>query len=163
VLFSEDGGFSGGTYLADLLWALESLAWSPQYLSRVVTILATLTRRDPGGHYGNRPGDSLRSIFLVWYPQTSANLAARLRVLDQLRKTHPDVAWNLMLGILPSGHDTASPASHTRWRDLSVDREEQITYGLIVKGGDEVAQLLLADVGSHINRWCDLVVGQFEL
>ena len=157
VLFSEDAGFSGGTYLADLLWALELLAWSPQYLSCVVTILATLTRRDPGGHYGNRPGNSLRSIFLVWYPQTSANLAARLRVLDQLRKTYPDVAWKLMLGILPSGHDTASPASHTRWRDLSVDREEQITYGLIAKGGDEVAQRLLADVGSQINRWCDLI------
>jgi transcriptional regulator with XRE-family HTH domain len=157
VLFSEDGGFSGGTYLADLLWALESLAWSSQYLSRVVAILATLTRRDPGGHYGNRPENSLRGIFLVWYPQTSANLAARLRVLDQLRKTHPDVAWKLMLGILPRGHDTASPGSHTRWRDLSVDREEQITYGLIAKGGDEVAQRLLAEVGSQIDRWCDLI------
>ena len=38
VLFAEDGDgiFDGGTYLAELLWALESLAWSPQYLGRVV-------------------------------------------------------------------------------------------------------------------------------
>ena len=159
VLFAEDsdGIFGGGTYLAELLWALESLAWSPQYLGRVVAILATLTARDPGGRYGNRPANSLRNIFLLWYPQTFALLAARLRVLDQVRKREPDVAWKLMLGVLPSGHDTASPASHTRWRDLSIDQQETITWPLIHKGGQEIASRLLADVGTRADRWSELI------
>jgi hypothetical protein len=157
VLFKEDEGLSGGTYLAELLWALESLAWSPQYVGRVVAILAKLTARDPGGRYGNRPGNSLRSIFLLWFPQTYAPLTARLRVLDQVRKQEPDVAWNLMLGILPRGHDTASPASHTRWRDLSVDQQEQVTYPLMAKGGQEIAERLLVDVGVKASRWRSLI------
>jgi transcriptional regulator with XRE-family HTH domain len=159
ILFAEDGDnvFSGGTYLAQLLWALESLAWNPQYLGRVVAILAKLTARDPGGKYGNRPANSLRDIFLLWYPQTFAPLAARLRVLDQVRKREPDVAWKLMLGVLPSGHDTASPAAHTRWRDFSTNEQEIITWPLIHNGGREIAKRLLADVGTRADRWHDLI------
>ena len=159
VLFAEDGDgiFGGGTYLAELLWALESLAWSPQYLGRAVAILAKLTARDPGGKYGNRPANSLRDIFLLWYPQTFAPLAARLRVLDRVRKREADVAWKLMLGVLPSGHDTASPASHTRWRDFLPDQRETITYALIGKGAQEIANRLLADVGTRADRWHDLI------
>jgi hypothetical protein len=96
-------------------------------------------------------------MFLLWYPQTFAPLAARLRVLDQVRKREPDVAWKLMLGILPSGHDTVSPASHTRWRDLSIDQQETITWALIEKGGQEIANRLLADVGRRADRWDDLI------
>lgn len=159
VLFGEDLDplFGGGNNIAELLWALESLAWSPQYLGRVVGILARLTAHDPGRKHGNRPAESLRNIFLLWYPQTSAPLAARLRVLDQVRKREPDVAWKLMLGVLPRGHDSASPASHTRWRDFSIDQQETITWPLIQKGGEEIANRLLADVGVRADRWHDLI------
>jgi hypothetical protein len=159
VLFAEDGDdiFGGGPYLAELLWALESLAWSPRYLGRVVAILANLTARDPGGKHGNRPASSLRNIFLLWYPQTFAPLAGRLRVLDQVRKREPDMAWKLLLGVLPSGHDTASPASHTKWRDFSTDQQETITWPLLHRGGQEIAKRLLADVGMRADRWHDLI------
>src|SRR5207248_8917907 len=65
--------------------------------------------------------------------------------------------WKLMLGILPSGHDTASPASHTRWRDLSADQQETITWPLIHKGGQEIASRLVADVGTRADRWGELI------
>src|ERR1700730_17162659 len=39
----------GGEYVSNLLWALESLAWGPQYLGWVSIILAKLAARDPGG------------------------------------------------------------------------------------------------------------------
>jgi hypothetical protein len=162
VLFTKDGDplFGGGTNLAELLWALESLAWSPHYVGRVVGILVRLTARDPdpSSRDGNRPASSLRNIFLLWYPQTFAPLTARLRVLDQVRKREPDAAWYLMLGILPSGHDTAMPASHTRWRDLSPDRQDEpITYALIAKGAEEIGSRLLADVGTSADRWHGLI------
>jgi hypothetical protein len=55
-----------------LLWALETLAWSPEYLPRAALILARLARIDPGGRTANRPQNSLRAVFLPWYPQTTA-------------------------------------------------------------------------------------------
>jgi len=162
VLFAKEGDplFGGGRNLAELLWALESLAWSPHYIGRVVGILVRLTARDPdpSSRDGNRPASSLRSVFLLWYPQTFAPLTARLRVLDQVRKREPDAAWYLMLGILPSGHGMAMPASHARWRDLSPDQQEEpITYALIAKGAEEIGSRLLADVGIRADRWRGLI------
>ena len=63
----------------------------------------------------------------------------------------------MMLGILPSGHDSSTNSPHTRWRDLSVDQREDVTYPLIAKGGDEIAQRLLADVGLNTKRWKQLI------
>ena len=62
-----------------------------------------------------------------------------------------------MLGILPSGHDSSTNSPHTRWRDLSVDQREVVTYPLIAKGGDEIAQRLLVDVGVNTRRWNQLI------
>jgi transcriptional regulator with XRE-family HTH domain len=160
VLLSEDKGGPagiGGEYVSNLLWALQSLAWGPQYIGRVSIILAKLATRDPGGRYGNRPNNSLRQIFLLWLPQTFTPLDGRLRVLDQLRKIEPDAAWELMLDILPSGYDSSTNSPQTRWRDLSVDPREDVTYPLIAKGGDQLAQRLLADVGLNTRRWNQLI------
>ena len=70
VLFGEDGGGFGRGYLADFLWALESLAWSPDLLSRVTSILAKLASLDPNpkSKFQNRPANSLRQIFLCLRP-----------------------------------------------------------------------------------------------
>ena len=65
ALFKEDGGLMGGAHHSNLLWALEILAWSPQYIARACRVLARLATLDPGGQYANRPKSSLRSIFLL--------------------------------------------------------------------------------------------------
>lgn len=44
----EDEGNQGACLHADLLWALELLAWAPEHVGRVVLILAALAERDPG-------------------------------------------------------------------------------------------------------------------
>ena len=67
---------SAHTYL---LWALERLAWSPDYLGGAALALARLVRLDPGGRLANRPGTSLRGIFVLWYPQTAATFEERLQ------------------------------------------------------------------------------------
>jgi hypothetical protein len=67
----------------------------------------------------NRPANSLREIHLLWLPQTFAPLDQRLRALDLIRKRENDAAWKLMLGVLPRGHDAASPSATPRWRDFT--------------------------------------------
>lgn len=156
---SDDSPIFGGTeHLSALLWALESLAWSPRYLLQVSAILARLDQLDPGGRYLNRPANSLRTAFIFWDPQTHANFGQRMRVIDAIRRRFSNPAWKLMLGILPSGHDSFSPVPTTRWRDFSIDdKKDEVTYELINNGANAVLDRLLEDVGSNAPRWCTLL------
>jgi transcriptional regulator with XRE-family HTH domain len=157
ALFKEDGGPMGAAHHSDLLWALETLAWSPQYLSRASQILARLAVLDPGGRYANRPKNSLRSIFLLWKPQTNATLAERLRILDRVRRIEPDAAWSLMRSILPGGYDTMLPTPQPRWRDFSIEKPEEVTHRLIFDGAVALSERLVEDAGTDPQRWVELI------
>lgn len=158
TLFQEDrGGVMGKANHSDLLWALETLAWSSRYVSRVSEILARLSALDPGGTWANRPKRSLQSIYLLWMPQTNANLAERLRVLDHLRKVEPAESWKLMIATLPRSYDTVMPTPQPRWRDFSVEIPEEITYALIDEGAGELSKRLFDDAGSDPYRWVQLI------
>jgi transcriptional regulator with XRE-family HTH domain len=159
ALFKPDENpiFGSTEHLSDLLWALESLAWAPQLLPHVSLVLARLDELDRGGRYLNRPAASLRTAFLLWSPQTNATFSQRLKVLDRIRKRFPKPAWKLMLGILPTGHDSFSPTPSTRWRDFSTDRKEVVTYQLIGKGAEALLDRLLEDVSADAERWVTLL------
>lgn len=160
VLFDEDGGPFGAQYISDLLWALEMLSWDPAYLGHAATILARLAQLDPGGgRYANRPRNSLRQIFLLWFPQTHATLEQRLRVLDALCQTrsYPDIAWRVMLDVFPKFHDSSNHAPKPKWREFFVDQEELPDANLIVKGADALSERLLKLVGTNTTRWIELI------
>jgi hypothetical protein len=159
ALFGHDeGGVFGTEHLSDLMWALESLAWSPDWMPRVIHILARLDAIDTKPRrYSNGPANSLREIHLLWIPQTYASLDQRLRALDLIRKRETNAAWKLMLGILPQGHDSSTPSPVPRWRDFTVDNVEIVTWGLIERGASEIRARLLADVGLSPARWSSLL------
>jgi transcriptional regulator with XRE-family HTH domain len=159
ALFGHDeGGVMGAEHLSDLMWALESLAWSPDWMTRVSHVLARLDAIDTKPRrYVNGPANSLREIHLLWIPQTYATLDERLRALDLIRKREPSTAWKLMLGILSRGHDTSSPSPMPRWRDFTVDKVETVTWGLIGRGAAAITERLLADVGRDPARWAALI------
>jgi hypothetical protein len=142
-----------------LLWALESLAWSRDYIAASSLALARLAELDPapGSNFNNRPANSLRGIFLIWYPQTSADAEARLQVLDLLRSRHPEVAWKLMLGVLPqpysSGHSSHRPV-HRNW---AREERQSIAFDELIAGVQAIGERLLQDVGLSGQRWCNLV------
>jgi hypothetical protein len=159
ALFGHDeGGVFGAEHLSDLLWALESLAWSPELLNRVSLVLARLDAIDnPPGKFLNRPANSLRQIHLPWIPQTYATLDQRLKALDLIRKREPAPSWKLMMGILPSDYDSSSPSPDPLWRDFTVDEVEAVTWPLIARGATEVSERLLKDVGVDLPRWLLLI------
>jgi transcriptional regulator with XRE-family HTH domain len=157
ALFVEGDGIFGTAYHANLLWALETLAWSLDYLARATNLLARLTALDRGGKWVNRPGNSLRQIYLLWHPQTSAPLQGRLSVLKQLRKVEPDVAWRLLLDLYPKAHDSTGDAPVPRWRDFSVEQPEPLTNAIIYNGAAKIGAWLLEDVGLDTYRWKQLI------
>ena len=89
-LFADEGnGITGGNYITGLLWALESLAWSSEYLLRVVVLFGELDAHDPGGNWANRPANSLIDIFLPWKPHTTALFEKRKAAIEALISSHP--------------------------------------------------------------------------
>ncbi len=159
VLFGRDGdGISGREHLSGLMWALETLAWSPDWMARVTHTLARLDAIDVQPRkLVNGPMNSLREIHQFWLPQTHATQNQRIRALDGIRKREPATAWKLMLGVLPSRHGVSTPSPLPRWRDFSVDTPEAVTWKLIGEGAKEISERLIVDSGVDAERWSALL------
>lgn len=134
----ENNGFGGTNYITGLLWGLENLAWNEDLLARVCLILAELASKDPGGNWANRPINSLKTILLPWLPQTLANKDRRISAIKPVVRDFPDIAWQVILAMLPSQHGTSSGSHKPKWRNPIPDDFKQEV--LNVDYWDEVTQ-----------------------
>lgn len=121
VFRQEGDALLGGTYMSGLLWALETLAWDTDLLSRVVICLGELAARDPGGRWANRPDSSLTTILMPWLPQTCAPFSKRVAAVKTLLSELPSVGWKLLLTLLPQYHSSSSYTRRPAWRDTIPD------------------------------------------
>lgn len=121
-LFSEGKeGLGSRSYIAGLLWALEALGWSEENFMRVVVVLGELASIDPGGNHSNRPVNTLKTMILPWFPQTLASLEKRVVSVKALKAEFPDVAWEVLKGLLPNQHQTSTGTFKPRWREVVPD------------------------------------------
>lgn len=160
----SSGGIGGGNYMSGLLWALETLAWHPDFLSRVAVILSDLASIDPGGNWANRPFNSLVDIFLPWHVQTSASLEKRKAAIKNVLKEQPEVGWQLILGLLPHNHGFTIGCPQPTWRDYiprdwkddvsGAEYWEQIT--IYTEMAIELAKTSTENLGELINCMSDL-------
>jgi hypothetical protein len=156
-LFLQEESFGGSPHTG-LLWALEVLVWEAQYLSQVTLILGKLSRLDPGGEIINRPFRSLCEIFLCWNPQTPANLAQRLRVIDTLIAREPDIAWQLLYNLLPEiSGGISHPIYKPRWRDWNADSTPKVTSSEYWKNVDAVMERVLSNMGTDSKKICAVI------
>lgn len=157
-LFRSDEGLMHPTeYLSNLLWALEMLARSKDYVMPAALLLARLDSIDPGGQWGNRPAASLRRIFVNWSPQTYATPTQRMKVIDRIVCQFPAVGWKLLIALAPRFHDTSEPSSKPNWRDFTPDQPEEITWATMVEFAHAIGTRLLVHAGSDSERWCALL------
>jgi hypothetical protein len=152
----EDTMFSSSPHTG-LLWALETLAWNPEYLGRASILLSRLSNMDPGGKLSNRPKNSLREIFLTWNPQTSATVDQRLQILEVLLKREPDVTWDLLCKLLPQFHGIGHNTSKPKWRDWAPDHKRDVLVAEYDKVTHEIVKLLLTEVGDSGKRWDEII------
>ncbi|QUL57059.1 helix-turn-helix domain-containing protein [Paenibacillus tritici] len=117
-----------------LLWGIESLAWRPNNLWRVVAILAQLSKVKIEDNWANKPINSLRAIFRSWMPQTAASLDQRLKVLDIVIKRFPDIGWDVCIEQIRSGSRIGGYNYKPSWRGdasgagYAVSRRESYTF-----------------------------------
>jgi hypothetical protein len=134
-IFAKDGSslFGPSGQHVHILWALETIAWDPKYLSRAALALAKLAELDPDpeSNFVNRPINSLRAILLAWSPNTYAPQAQRIACVDAILGACPKVSWQLLAKLLPRYHDSSSPTRHPKIRDLAPKVAEEITFGSV--------------------------------
>jgi hypothetical protein len=157
-LFRQEGeGLLGGGCLhAGLLWALERMAWSTDYFSRVAFILARLVGIDAGGRYANRPRESLRSLFLAWIRHSSVSDEHRLETLDELLRRFPSAGWKIVTDVCPKGHDSVSGREPPELRGWGYDLQRP-TPRERSEFANAVIDRALRHVDVDAERWHDLM------
>lgn len=156
-IFREAGFLGPSSPHTGLLWALEMLAWDPQYLPRVALILAGLARVDPGGKLQNRPINSLKEIFLSWHPGTNATLVQCMAALDHLIAREPNVGWDLLVMLFPEHHGVAHPTTKPRYCEAGASEREILTWGRVFEGYREVVGRALRLVQDDAARWVTII------
>jgi len=158
VFAQEGSGIAGRIYITGLLWGLETLAWDPAYLARVVVVLGELAARDPGGNWANRPANSLWTILLPWFPQTCAPVAKRISAVAILQKELPEVAWNLLINLLPRSQQSSSMTHKPVFRNtIPDDWTEGTTDADYVEQINAYAELAIEAAKHNRNKLVALV------
>lgn len=159
-LFDEDPGLlTPHSYHTGVLWALEGLAWFPEYLSRSAIILARLAAIDPGGNLSNRPINSLSEIFKPWHYQTLASFDERVEVLKLITAKEPEIGWKLLIKMLPEPHGIAHSTHKTRWRMFEMEDAAKISYSYneVHKTHSFILEMLLSIVGDSEAKISQLI------
>ena len=160
----RDNLLFGRSYHPNLLWALETLAWWPDYLNRVCLILTQLAKFKLPGNSGNTPLGTLTSIFLPWLPQTLAPVDGRVAAVECVISEDLETGWKLLLNLLPKSHQSSSYNPKPVWRDWFpedwTEGETRAAYLQQVKLYTELSvSLALEDpskITQLIGRWGDL-------
>ena len=143
-MFKEEKDFfnSKNNYTG-LLWALESLAWFPEYLREASLILLKLSRLDPGGNLSNRPINSISEIFKPWHFQTLASYSERMEILKNIVEKEKEMGWLLLIKMLPDKNGIAHPTYKMRWKIFDKNTHLSYTYQEIWNTHTFVVELLL--------------------
>ena len=154
--FVDAFGYPRAVPSRHLLDALEVLSWAPENLGEAAAMLARLSEIGAEDGFGRSPTSVLIGIMCPWRPNTSASADTRLAVLDRLRRTHPGLAWQVMLLMLPYALDTASSGaapSYRKWRDQRVP----VTNAECFEVEERAGTALIADAASIEGGWAQLV------
>ena len=113
----------------ELLWALELLAWRPEWLTRVVVLLGRLAELEPDDNLGNKASESIQAIFRSLIPQTAARVHQRIAAFDVLVKRHRGIAWHIAASQFEPGPKLGRYSQKPRWRDYALGFGERVSNG----------------------------------
>jgi hypothetical protein len=116
-------------------------------------VLARLAEIDPDGRMRNRPFNSLVSILCLQNPGTQVPTPGRTVVIGTLRKRHPDIAWRLMMALLPSQLAVCDPTAAPEFRDWKPQEPITVTTAEWFESIETLVGWVVADAGDDPRRW----------
>jgi len=138
-----------------LLWALETLCWSSEFLLGATRALARLQLVDPGGRLSNRPLESLHNVLAGWVRHTAAPLDQKVRAVEQISRQMSDVGWRLILALWPSQHAISSAPQAPRFHDWKPESRAVLIPEWIEYIG-HLVRLAIGLAGTNAERWAEL-------
>ena len=121
-------------------------------LGRAALILSRLAEVEITDNWGNKPINSLLSVFRAWMPQTAANHDQRLAVLKLIAERHPTIAWIICIAQVDTGHKTGDYSHKPRWRPDGYGFGEPLpTWTPIIAFRNEMIAMVLG-WKSHTNE-----------
>jgi hypothetical protein len=163
-LFQEKEGFMHKTsHHTGLLWALEGLAWFPDYLKDASLILLKLARLDPGGSLSNRPINSIVEIYKPWHHQTLASIHERIQILKEVTILEKQKGWNLLIRLLPESHAVGQTTHKMRWRMFDMNTNLTRTYQEILDTHTAVVQMLIELFNNDEKKFAQLLKATTEM
>ena len=114
--------------IAVLLWALETLAWSPDYLVPAIGdlgLLEALTYEKT--NWVNTPLNSIVSILLPWHPQTISDFEKRKNALHCLKNDDSEVYWEVITGLLPNKTSISPENPRPKYLPIIIPTEIVVT------------------------------------
>lgn len=117
--------FGSDDYICNLLWALEVLAWSPDYIVESVRCLGLLEELPyPKTNRTNSPLNSIISILLPWHPQTNANEKKQRNALLGLEKDNSSTFFEVLIKLLPN--ETTTTISNPKPKYLICAEDKKV-------------------------------------
>jgi len=159
---TSDSPFGASSPHTGLLWALETLCWSPEYFGRAAETLARLTSLDPGGKLSNRPGQSFINVMLGWTHQSGATADKKLELLAFLTETMPETTWHLLIGLLPRSHGFSISPHTPTYQDWAAEPTAVLLYDW-AHYNKGILTLVIGLASNNPSRWVQLVNKYDEL
>ena len=153
----ESDFFSGNCYISELLWSLEILAWSPDYLIKSICTLGLLEALPyEETNWSNTPINSIVSILLPWYPQTLADIEKRKNALKSLKNDNADIFWAVLKKLLPDNTSSTTDNPKPRYMSLSIPEEIKVTNAEVQECYAYLLELAVETVCDDIEKQVDL-------
>lgn len=79
----------------DILFAMEMLAWEPEYLNRVTALLFRFSEYKNDSNYGNKPENSIYNIYRLYLPQTHVSFENRLQIIRSYAPKYKNIIYKI--------------------------------------------------------------------
>ncbi|MDO9208820.1 MAG: hypothetical protein Q7T91_11270 [Sulfuricurvum sp.] len=153
----EDGGHMGGCFHCNLLWALEAISWNKEHVVKVVLALAKLTTIPITSKMANQPVNTLNNIFLGWINYTSLTHQEKIQIIEHhLCKKHPQIAWKLLLKLLPSMHSMSSGIAKPKYHDWDESLPKEVYQNDYAFYISEINRLILTYMTDETSPWLEI-------
>ena len=119
--------------------------------------LTRLVEHEPESNNGNRPTESLRSLFLPWIRFSDTSDSHRLETLKALVNRYPQAGWNLLIRIHPSNDHLVTDNRLPRWRSWGQDVSSSPAHQDFWRYVGAIEEYLVSGANDDAQRWAAMM------